>query len=39
MNTIFGMKRMMGRDFDDPEAQKYMRWLPYEVVRSKEGKA
>ncbi len=30
---------MMGRDFDDPEAQKYMRWLPYEVVRSKEGKA
>ncbi len=29
----------MGRDFDEPEVQKYMRWLPYEVVRSKDGKA
>lgn len=29
----------MGRNFDDLEVQQYMRWLPFEVVRSKEGKA
>ena len=29
---------MMGKNFDDPEVQKYMRWIPYEVVKSKDGK-
>jgi hypothetical protein len=30
---------MMGKNFDDPEVQKYMRWIPYEVVKSKDGKS
>ena len=33
-NTIFSVKRLMGRKYDDPVAQKDIGSLPYKVVKS-----
>ena len=38
-NTVFSVKRLMGRKFDDPVAQKDISSLPYKVVKSPNGDA
>jgi molecular chaperone DnaK len=38
-NTVFAVKRLIGRKFDDPIVQKAMKILPYKVVRADNGDA
>lgn len=37
--TIFSVKRLMGRKYKDPEVQKDLKWLPYEVKSGRDGMA
>jgi len=38
-NTIFAVKRLIGRRFDDPMTKKDMELVPYDIVRGKNGDA
>lgn len=36
-NTIFGVKRLIGRKFDDKEVQRDIELMPYKIVKSGSG--
>jgi molecular chaperone DnaK len=38
-HTIFSVKRLMGRKFDDPEIQRAQETLPYKIVKGTNGDA
>jgi molecular chaperone DnaK len=38
-NTIFAVKRLIGRRYDDPLVQKAMKVLPYKIVKADNGDA
>lgn len=38
-NTIFAVKRLMGRKYDSPEVQRDIKILPYKIVRAPNGDA
>ncbi len=38
-NSIFGVKRLIGRKYDSPEVQKDIKVLPYKIVKASNGDA
>jgi molecular chaperone DnaK len=36
-NTVFGVKRLIGRKYDSPEVQKDVKVLPYRIEKSENG--
>src|SRR5258708_119002 len=38
-NTVYAVKRLIGRKYDDPEVQKALKLSPYKIVRADNGDA
>src|ERR1700752_3870394 len=38
-NTVYAVKRLIGRKYDDPEVQKAIKLSPYKIVRADNGDA
>ena len=38
-NTLYATKRLIGRNFEDPETQKDRKVLPFEIIKAKNGAA
>ena len=36
-NTLFSIKRLIGRRWGDPEVQRDLKWLPYKIQKSATG--
>ena len=36
-NTVFSVKRLIGRRWDDPEVQRDLKWLPYAILQKGDG--
>src|SRR5574340_319003 len=39
LNTVFSIKRLIGRKFSDPEVQRDLKVLPYKIVQAENGDA
>jgi molecular chaperone DnaK len=39
LNTVFSVKRLIGRKFSDPEVQRDLKILPYKIVQADNGDA
>ena len=39
LNTVFSVKRLIGRKFSDPEVQRDLKILPYKIVQAENGDA